>query len=247
MRVLIITVAGMSSRFSESLGKPVIKCLYNNDSIKNSLLYMLLKQSETVDKFIIVGGYRYAELEYVIKNEFSEFADRIVLLENENYQSYGSGYSLYVGLKYAIDINADEIVFAEGDLFIDSDIYRSVCNASKSVITVNHDPILANKAVVLYLDETMKVHYLYDTNHNTLCIDKPFRAVYNSGQIWKFSDSMIVKNLFREISEEEWSGTNLVFVERYFQAAGSSNYEILTFNRWINCNTVDDYNRIFEK
>ena len=59
MKVLIITVAGMSTRFSRSVGKPVIKCLYHNKSLKDSLLYILLERSREFDYFIIVGGYRY--------------------------------------------------------------------------------------------------------------------------------------------------------------------------------------------
>ena len=55
MKVLIITVAGMSTRFSRSVGKPVIKCLYHNKSLKDSLLYILLERSREFDYFIIVG------------------------------------------------------------------------------------------------------------------------------------------------------------------------------------------------
>ena len=70
MKVLIITVAGMSTRFSRSAGKPVIKCLYHNKSLKDSLLYILLERSREFDYFIIVGGYRYKELCETIRASF---------------------------------------------------------------------------------------------------------------------------------------------------------------------------------
>ena len=102
MKVLIITVAGMSTRFSRSVGKPVIKCLYHNKSLKDSLLYILLERSREFDYFIIVGGYRYKELCETIRASFKKFSDRILLIENPYYSTYGSGYSLYLGLQKAL-------------------------------------------------------------------------------------------------------------------------------------------------
>ena len=62
MKALIVTVAGMSARFSRSAGEQIIKCLYHTNSMKESLLYTLLDDSSDIDYFIIVGGYRYEEL-----------------------------------------------------------------------------------------------------------------------------------------------------------------------------------------
>ena len=42
MKVLIITVAGMSTRFSQSVGAPCLKCLYHEGRAKDSLLYRML-------------------------------------------------------------------------------------------------------------------------------------------------------------------------------------------------------------
>lgn len=39
--------------------------------------------------------------------------------------------------------------------------------------------LLLLKAVVLYVDEIDKVHYIYDTNHSLLSIPSPIKAIYN--------------------------------------------------------------------
>lgn len=39
MRVLIITCAGMSTRFSKSVGYNCLKCIYSDKDIKQSILY----------------------------------------------------------------------------------------------------------------------------------------------------------------------------------------------------------------
>lgn len=51
--------------------------------------------------------------------------------------------------------------------------------------------LLLLKAVALYVDEIDKVHYIYDTNHSLLSIPSPIKAIYNSGQIWKFTFKQI--------------------------------------------------------
>lgn len=247
MKVLIVTVAGMSTRFARSVGKPVIKCLYHTNSEKDSLLYTLLDRSSGFDRFIIVGGYRYRELCETVRESFQKFSDKILMAENPYYETYGSGYSLYIGLQKAFEAGADEIVFAEGDLYFSEDDYKKVCSAHKSVVTINQDPILANKAVALYFDIFHQIHYIYDTGHNALVIKEPFLAVYNSGQVWKFSDKDLAADIYSQMDEKEWQGTNLVFVEKYFRALKRDDYELITFRDWINCNTLDDYNRIQEE
>lgn len=247
MRLLLVTVAGCSTRFSRSLGREVIKCLYNEGDKSTSLLYRLLRQPVEFDKIIIVGGYRYNKLKTVIMEWFSDIIDRISVIENPYYAEYGSGYSLYIGLKEAVKYDFDEIVFAEGDLFLDSVSFTSVVNSKKSVITTNSEAILAKKAVAFYTDVRGIVHYIYDTSHNALVINEPFLGIYNSGQTWKFNNQLVVRNIFENMSEDSWKGTNLVFVENYFQALSGKEYEIINFNDWVNCNTVEDYRKTLRK
>ena len=224
MKALIVTVAGMSARFSRSAGEQIIKCLYHTNSMKESLLYTLLDDSSDIDYFIIVGGYRYEELCKTVREYFEKFSNKILMVENPYYKRYGSGYSLYIGLQKAFETGADEILFAEGDLHLSTNDYKKVCNAKKSVVTVNRDPILADKAVALYFDTSDKIHYIYDTEHNVL-----------------------TEKIYSQMEQEEWHGTNLVFVEKYFTTLKRDEYELITFNNWINCNTIDDYNKIQER
>jgi choline kinase len=244
MRILIVTVAGIASRFSQSIGKPVVKCLYSNNSIKECLLYRLLNHKVEFDKYIIVGGYKYYELVDSIKLGFSEFSDNILLVNNEHYEEYGSGYSLYVGLKRAIAEGADEIVFAEGDLFVDSESYVKLCSNDKSVISCNRESIEADKSVALYFDEGKNVHYIYDIGHKSFSINEPFCGIYNSGQIWKLSNKGKLNEVIESMAENDWKGTNLVFIEKYFQSLSRNEIDIIYFKQWINCNTVNDFNLI---
>lgn len=238
MKVLIVTVAGLSSRFSESLGRPCLKCLYHTQDNEDSMLYRLIN-IYNFDRYIIVGGYRYDELVKEVDEKFREMRDKILLVENIQYAEYGSGYSLYLGLAEALKLDFSEIVFAEGDLLVDRKTFEEVCEIPADVLTVNRDPILANKAVACYFDRNNKLHYIYDTNHNYLEIIEPFTAVYNSGQIWKFAQPELLRRVTASIKEDDWKGTNLVLVQTYFDE--SQKTEVITFQKWVNCNTVQDY------
>lgn len=246
MKILIITVAGMSSRFSKSVSKDVIKCLYNEDSFSDSLIYRILHQPCEFDKYIIVGGYRYSELESAINIYFPELKDRILVIENKYYEKYGSGYSLYCGMKKAMEYCFDEIVFAEGDLFVDTPSYLKVFGSPKNVISCNSEPILANKSVAYYFDLNENLHYIYDTCHSAFEIKEPFLSIYNSGQIWKFINKDKICEIYNDMNLNDWEGTNLVFIEKYFNAISPDDLEIVRFKTWINCNTVGDFHKIKE-
>lgn len=244
VKILLITVAGLSTRFSESLGKPCIKCIYYKNTFEESLLYRMLHHSVTFDKYVIVGGYKFDELQKAIKENFFELNNKIILLKNDRYAEFGSGYSLYLGLKAAADFNYDELIFAEGDLFVDDASFARVYETQNNVITCNREPILANKAVAFYFDVAGRIHYLYDTEHSKFEVKKPFQGIFNSGQIWKFCSKETVSKTMKRVSAEEWEETNLAFIQRYFGNLPPIEYEIIMLEKWINCNTVNDFNKI---
>lgn len=244
MKILIVTVAGMSSRFSKSLGRECVKCLYHKQAFSESLLYRLLHQPVAFDKYIIVGGYRFAELEETVRREFPAYAEKLLLVKNEQYETYGSGYSLFCGLKEAMKLPFDEIVFAEGDLFVDGPSFSAVCGCGTDVITCNRDAITADRSVAFYFDLRGRVHYIYDTGHSALEIREPFLEIRNSGQIWKFANAERLRTTAASMPEEDWRGTNLVLIERYFGAMEREQYSVIPFEKWINCNTVADFDRI---
>lgn len=244
MRILIVTVAGMSTRFSRSLGYECLKCLYFREEIQESLLYRFLRQPVYFDKYIIVGGYKFTELRGKVGSWFPDMAERIVLVENPCYAEYGSGYSLYLGIKEALKYDFDQVVFAEGDLFVDTETFSRMSVSPKDVVTISPEPILAEKSVVFYRDSSDCLHYLYDTGHDMLFIPEPFRAVCNSGQIWKFADPPRMRETYAGMTEREWQGTNLVFVERYYGRMPCKAYELMQFSQWVNCNTIEDFERI---
>lgn len=253
MKILVITVAGISSRFSQSVGYDCLKCLYYEDTAEHTLLYHLLSSNmDYCDKVVIVGGFQYEVLSKSLNKWFylpnKQITEKdIILVKNEHYADYGSGYSLLLGLKKAFELGADEILFAEGDLYVKSESFKQIWEAKKDVVTESCEPILASKAVVFYSDQDGYIHYLYDTKHGTLQIQEPFAAIRNSGQIWKFIDIHKLEEICRGLSDEEQQGTNLIIIQKYFAIRPEKEYERITLPEWINCNTIKDYQLIRKK
>ena len=244
LKILVITVAGMSSRFSESLGYPCLKCLYHEGGIEASLLYRILHQNTEFDRYVIVGGFMYEELEKTVAHYFNDLKEKIILVKNEHYADYGSCYSLYLALREIQSLPFDEVVFAEGDLYVDRESFKEICDKPGNIITCNQEAILASKAVAFYFDEQYGIHYIYDTSHSALEIPEPFLGIFNSGQIWKFADRVHLKKVTDSIGEDQWRGTNLVIIQRYFGNLGREQYDMVMFREWVNCNTILDYRRI---
>lgn len=245
MKCLIITVAGMSTRFSESVGRECIKCLYNEGDIKDSILYRLVENEYTFfDRIIIVGGYKYEELAAGIDNGFKAFSDKLVMIRNEHFSDYGSGYSLLVGLLKAFELGATEILFAEGDLYVNPSDFKKVAESNKDTVTATNEVILSKKSVAFYTDLNEKIHYIYNTSHGALEIREPFTSVRNSGQIWKFMDIKRLEKICDSLTDKEKESTNLVIIEYYFSDIKNGEYDVFYFKDWLNCNTVNDYKMI---
>lgn len=245
-KAVIITVAGTSTRFRKSIGKDCLKCIYTEGSEKDTLLYRLVEFCRVFDKIVIVGGYKFEDLSSFIDKSLSAFSSKISLVKNEHFEDLGSGYSLYLGVMELKDSGMDEIIFAEGDLFFDSENFKKISETTSSVITTNNDPIEAKKAVAFYVNAEGKVKYIYDTNHSTLEIKEPFLGIYNSGQVWKFSEPSKLFSSADKLTEEENKGTNLVLIQKYFDQIDSNKLQVIHFDKWINCNTVEDYRKYGE-
>ena len=246
MKSLIITVAGMSSRFNKDTKEDVLKCLYYEDSPANSLISLQVhKVFNLIDEIIVVGGYKYEDLEVFIRQEMKDVSHKIKLVYNEHYQDYGSGYSLLKGIE-VVSNEASEIAFIEGDLFFDTKSVEKIITSPKDVISVNNEPIQSNKAVALYFDAQNYPHYIYDTSHSCLEINEPFTAIYNSGQMWKFMNPSRVREICQFLTPEQEHGTNLEIIQKYFGAYKSSQLDIVRINLWYNCNTVADYREAIE-
>lgn len=241
MKSLIITVAGTANRFNRDTKEKVLKCLYYEDTPDNALLSIQIhKAFALVDEIIVVGGYKYDDLEHFINKNLTDVKSRIKLVFNEHFSDYGSGFSLLKGIE-KVSEKADEIVFIEGDLFFDTESVNKLLTSSKDAITINNEPILSNKAVALYFDADNYPHYIYDTSHSYLEIKEPFTAIYNSGQMWKFKDAARVKDICLNLTPNQQQGTNLEIIQKYFGVCYGSELDIIRINLWYNCNTVADY------
>lgn len=241
MKSLIITVAGMSSRFNRETPKDILKCLYFEDTPANSLLSLQVhKTYNLVDEIVVVGGYKYEDLERFIHTEMKDVNQKMKLVYNDHFSDYGSGYSLLKGVE-AVSEQAGEIIFIEGDLFFDTKSVEQIFISKKDVISVNDEPILSNKSVALYFDSQNYPHYIYDTSHSCLEIHEPFTAIYNSGQMWKFMNPSRVREICLSLAPEQERGTNLEIIQAYFGTYKKSQLDIIRVNLWFNCNTVADY------
>lgn len=252
LKIVIITVAGVSSRFNKDIpeDEKILKCLYYEEDPKNTLIYQMLKKSSYADGIVIVGGYKYSDLESYIEDVVpKEIKDKIALVYNDHYSDLSSGYSLCVGIEFALTNydSIDEILFVEGDLDIDDESFEKVVNSPKNVLTFNHEPIYSNKAVVLYQNENDMYCYLFNSDHGLLSMNEPFKAVFNSGQTWKFNDIELLKMANDNFRENLIEDTNLGIIQKYFDLIeNADDIEIIGLNRWVNCNTRKDYQIIKE-
>lgn len=246
MRTLIITVAGTATRFNHDTAESTLKCLYEIGGYKNTLLYQILDKARDYDEYVIVGGYLYEKLQDFVKGNLAEFKDKIKLVFNPEYSTFGSGYSLILGIRAANPLST-EILFVEGDLYFDKKDFEKIKESDKAVFTVNHEIITAKKAVVVYENIEGKLRYLYDTSHSYLQIPEPFLAVFNSGQVWKFIDMPKIFNILNSLTPKQVKGTNLEIIQGYFGDLSSKEYEMVAFNTWHNCNTVKDYETVYSK
>lgn len=246
-KVLVITVAGTSTRFRQSVGFDVLKCLYKEEpytSILDRQISMGVKNG--FNKIIIVGGYLYSELEsYLKKTPYSEI--EIICIYNEKYNTWGSNYSLYLGLLEIIKYdNVDRIIFAEGDLVFDEFSFELISNNPKDVVTANRNTITAISSVVFYVNASKHIKYLYDSSHKFLEIKEPFLSIHNSGQVWSFNNIFRLKEIVKGLTMNDLDDTNLNIINKYFSLLEMDEFEILTFDSWYNCNTVDDYKLSFK-
>lgn len=245
----IITVAGISSRFNKGISEDekALKCIYTADSPADTLLYRMTHKLSSSDRLIIVGGYKYDDLERYI-NDFlrKQIDSEIILVRNDRYADLASGYSLYLGLKEAFKYEPDEILFVEGDLDIDRASVNRVLTSDGNVCTYNHEPIYSDKSVVLYVDADGRIHYAFNSSHGLLQIDEPFRCILNSGQMWKFTDMDALCNANDIFGKQYIDGTNLRIIQSYLDLVDRQSVSLIGLDRWTNCNTRTDYHKILQ-
>lgn len=244
MKIVIITIAGISSRFNEGIEEEnkVLKCLYTEGDKEDTLLYHLMRKCSYADHIILVGGYKFEELSNFYKNDLIDAFPNVTLVLNEHYSDLSSGYSLYLGIQSALKHNPSEILFVEGDLDIDNASFLKVVDAEKSVLTYTYEPIYANKAVVLFKDEKEQYHYAFNSSHGLLTIDSAFSCILNSGQMWKFTEIDKLKTANEEFYRISKGDTNLRIIQNYLDFG--VDVDLISLKRWTNCNTRDDYRKI---
>ena len=242
-------MAGISSRFNKDVSEEdkILKCLYHEENPQDTLIYRMLEKTSYADKIIIVGGYKYDDLiNYINNNLPCDLKDKISTVYNDHFSDLSSGYSLYLGIKESLDnfTDIDEILFVEGDLDIDTESFNKVVKSNNNVLTFNYEPIYSNKAVVLYQNENDGYHYLFNSDHGLLSLDEPFKAIFNSGQTWKFKDMEMLKIANDNFHENIIEDTNLGIIQKYFDLVDTDTIDMIGLMHWVNCNTREDYKLI---
>ncbi len=245
MRVFLTTVAGLSSRFSDSLGQEAIKCIYYEADPKKTLLFNQLQIAKEYDRLVIVGGYRFTELcRYLEHNIDSSIKQKILLVHNEDYARYGSGWSFLKGIRAVQMFAPEEILFAEGDLAFGRGDFQKIAEAKGDVITFTLGPINASTSVAAYLSADGRPHFLYDVQHGLIQVEEPFISIFNSGQVWKFADPALLYSLADELPESLHQRTNLEIINAYFSKSNKDALSLINFAEWVNCNTISEFKTV---
>ena len=248
MRIAIITVAGISSRFNQGIdeNKKTLKAIYSDCEKGRTLLSHLIRQCSYADKIIVVGGYKYSDLKSYIEESIPiSLRNKITTVQNEHYSDLSSGYSLYLGLEAAFtEKNIRDILFVEGDLDIDDGSFQSVAVSDHTVLTSTYETIEASKSVVFYEDSAGRYRYAFNSQHGLLHITEPFSKIMNSGQLWKFNDMDMLKKAKEKFFITDKGGTNLSIVQKYLDGISPGSIEIIRLQKWTNCNTREDYIKI---
>ena len=50
-----------------------------------------------------------------------------------------------------------------------------------------------------------------------------------------------LKESVRWLSKDDWKGTNLVPILKYYEGVDARTVRVCQFNAWFNCNTIADY------
>ena len=94
----------------------------------------------------------------------------------------------------------------------------------------------------MYKDERNQYHYAFNCSHGLLSISSAFSCILNSGQTWKFTEMEALYRANKRFCEETKNETNLRIIQNYLD--NGVDVDLLGFERWTNCNTREDYNKI---
>jgi choline kinase len=247
-RALVVTVAGVSARFRRSVGRDVLKCLYHEGHVEDSILHFTASFAVRAgfDVVRFVGGYQYdgltAALDPWARRARTSGRD-LGCIFNPEFESKGTAQTVYLGFRAVVDDpglrDVGEIVLLEGDVVGDGATFEALAEAPGDVLTICCEPITASESVALYRTAAGELRFAFDPDHRSLTIVEPFEQIYNSGQAWKLADMSRLRHTMDALTDTDLCGTCLVILERYFQHSPAP--ELIAFESWTNCNTVEDY------
>lgn len=248
MKDVIITLAGASSRFSKSVGKPAHKSIYciNNKCLLFKMLDQL-ERSQNVKNVVIVTGYQDNDITLMIDAwKYGNFRSmNIFIVHNQYWKETGSNESMLRGLLHwtMLENKSESVVCIEGDLSVSN--LEDLLNAKVptiSRVTSNAQSILdASRDVLCCIFPDGRVEWVYDREHKAFPIREQYTKIFASGQMWEFNTNSKrfieeMKHLADYIKDLDiCNQTNLDIISRL-----TFDPEIFVLKDWVNCNTIDD-------
>ena len=247
MKDVVITCAGGSTRFSNSVNCPAHKSIYKADGQTKCLLEWQIDtalSSENVNKIIIVVGFQNTQVEDFIKSKYPN-NERIITVNNEQWNTTGSNLSMCLGLLACKNTKADSILCVEGDLYASNFKVLIECPSTSDFrsTTNGHSTIYSNVDVLGIISKTssgFRTSFEYSTDHSEFKSINFYNAVtiFPSGQMWEIATKKIDFDKVTKCAEMFPSKTNLEILQ-HFSSSKSPMYPF-ELKDWVNCNTITE-------
>lgn len=247
MKNVVITCAGGSTRFSNSVNAPVHKSIYKaKDQVRCLLEWQIdtALSSKNVNKIIVVVGFQNTQVEDFVKSTYGN-DERIVIVNNELWSTTGSNLSMCLGLLACKNTKADSILCVEGDLYASNfrDLIDTPSTTSFLSTTNGHSTIDSNVDVLGIISKTstgFQTSFEYSTNHSVFENINFYNAVtlFPSGQMWELATEKINFDIVAKSAEIFPNKTNLEVLQHFSYSELPMIPFILT--DWINCNTITE-------
>lgn len=247
MKDIVITCAGGSTRFSNSVNAQAHKSIYKADGQVRCLLEWQIDtalSSENVNKIIVVVGFLHTQVEEFIKSKYPN-NDRIVIVDNKQWSSTGSNLSMCLGLLACKDTKAHSILCVEGDLYASNfkELIEAKSTGSFCATTNGHSTIDSNVDVLGIVSKTsvgFQTSFEYSRNHSAFDYIYFYDVVtlFPSGQMWEIATPNIDFDKVAKSAELFPNETNLEILQHFsFRRSPMAPFEL---KDWINCNTITE-------
>lgn len=250
--MVVIQAAGKGNRMG--LPEGISKCSITIDPISGaSSVVLLIEQMRRVcgeKEFIIVLGYGADSVVKSIKESLSYKDINIKYMYNPRYED---GCYFTVECAYPSLLSGESpVYFIEGDSIYTDSVVREIHKDQRSCSAVRCYDYLTTRSVAVLQSSTFSPVslYVYDPTHEIEMsqFHKLGVNVYDSMQLWKITDKVLLKESFEELKDQSDripnEATNLLIFNQYISHGGKIIPRLVSDpDGWINLNTKEDVER----